>query len=321
MNNKNSTIEEIIQVIDNAENIVIAGHINPDADSVGSSLALANLIFKTGKISKVIMKEYNSKLKIIPGFDYVYEGDTKTLAPDLFICVDCGDIDRLGELVELFKSTENTIVIDHHISNNYFGKYNYVKAQVSSTCELVYEIAEKFTGLDKDIASCIYAGMLSDTGGFRYKSTSPYTLEIASKLLTYEIPFTEIYGELMYKKSMAEINAFKYALNNVKIVEDMKLAYTTITLEERMVSDISTKDLDGVSELIMRIRGIEMSVFAYEKEKNQTKISLRSKEKDVNKIALHFNGGGHKNASGCVCNESPDEAVKLIVAKIRSEFE
>jgi len=316
----NSEINKIVAVINSAENIVIAGHIGPDADSIGSSLALAIALFKLGKKPVVLLEDYKPKFEILPGFEHVYKGSEKITSAELFICLDCGDINRIGKYLDLFKKSEENIVIDHHVSNDYFGKYNYVKPGLSSTCEIVYEIIEKLTDMDTDIASCLYAGMLSDTGGFRYKSTSPDTLEIASKLLRHNVPFNTIFEELMYKRSLLEMTAFKYALTNLVIVDDLKLGYTHINLAEREEGGINSTDVEGVSELIMRTREVEISIFAFERKDGMTKISLRSKELDVNKIAQHFGGGGHKNASGCICSEKSDEVIKLIIEKIRSEF-
>lgn len=316
----NSSLNDIIKEINHANNIVISGHIDPDADSIGSSLAMALLLSKIGKNPQVLIGDYKEKYHILPGFNFVYKGNISDLNPDLFICVDCGDIKRLGQNLDLFLKTKNTIVIDHHISNNYFGKYNFIDATASSTCELIYILAEQMVELDENIATCIYAGILSDTGGFRYKSTSPYTLEIASKLLRCNIPFTKIYDEIMYMRGLNEFKSYISIVNKFEVVTDINIAYTSITLDEMNSFNITSKDLEGIGEFLMRIRGVEISIFAYEKSKGISKISLRSKDKDVNKIASYFNGGGHKYASGCILEEEPSIAITNVINKIRNEY-
>lgn len=315
----NSSLNDIIKEISDAHDIVISGHIDPDADSIGSSLALAHLLSKIGKKPKVLMGDYKEKFHILPGFNYLYKGNVSDLKLDLFICVDCGDINRLGENLELFLKARSTIVIDHHISNNFFGKLNYIDANASSTCELIYILLDQMGEIDQNIASCLYAGILSDTGGFRYKSTSPYTLEIASKLLSCNIPFNKIYDEVMYMRSLNEFKSYISIVNKFEVVTDINVAYTSVTLDEMDSLNITFKDLEGIGEFLMRIRGVEISIFAYEKFKGITKISLRSRHEDVNKIAGYFNGGGHKYASGCIIEEEPLKAIANVINKIRNE--
>lgn len=319
MAGRNNSIDEILKVIKEAENIVIAGHINPDADSIGSSMALAHALNRIGKSPKVLIEEYNKKFEVLPGFNYVYIGSKEELNPEVFICLDCGDINRLGKNIEIFNKSSKTIVIDHHISNKYYGEYNLIDTQVSSTSELIYTIIEKLTEIDYNIASCIYAGILGDTGGFRFKSTSSYTLQIISKLLNHNIPFTKIYDEIMFAQNLNEFKAYINVVSRFNIVSDLNLAYVSITLNELIDLGVKPNDLDGIGDFIMRIKGIEITIFAYETLNNETKVSLRSKLKDVNKIASYFGGGGHINASGCLIKQKPEKAVAMVINKIREE--
>ena len=320
MENKNSDLSKIISVIEKSNNIVIAGHTNPDPDSIGSCLAMAMALNKKGKKVNVLLEDFSRKFDIIPGKNFIFKGDINILKPDLFISLDCGGIERLGNSVDLFKECENTIVIDHHISNNYFGKYNFINPNVSSASELVYKIIVNICDIDKDIASAIYAGILVDSGGFRHKTTSSETLKIASCLLEKDIDFSNIYNRLIKMKTYEEFSIFKKAIGKAIVLKDIPVAYTTLTFEDFKECNADNKDIGGIVEFILNMEGIEVSILAYQKSESETKISLRSKNIDVNKIASQFGGGGHINASGVTLRKNIEDSIEDILSCLRKEF-
>jgi len=310
-------INEILDIIKNAEDVVIVGHVSPDGDSIGSCFAMAHLFDRLGKKPKVLLEDYSQKYTIIPGFEFVYGGDIDALSPDLFVVLDCGSKDRIQLGANLFDRAENTIVIDHHASNDNYGKFNYVDPKASSTCEMVYEIIINLIPLDKQIAACLYAGIVCDTGGFRFESVAPRTFEIAGELLKQGINITKICEELLIVKDVDELKAYLEVISTFKMVEDAKLSYCTITIAEMKRLGITSKELDSVSSFLLRARQADIAIFAYETGEGKTKLSIRSKAPDVNKLASNFGGGGHKLAAGCIIDAMPEEAIEIVLGKIR----
>ncbi|MDR2899614.1 MAG: bifunctional oligoribonuclease/PAP phosphatase NrnA [Clostridiales bacterium] len=311
--NKHTTIEKIVQTICESQTIAIAGHISPDGDAAASCFALALSIKKLNKNPVVLLESLPGRYRFIKGQEMLYTGKLDDLKPDLFIACDCGTVDRLGKYKDLFEKTKRTIVIDHHISNDGYGLINYVKPNASSTSELVYDISHLLGTIDKDIAIAIYAGIIFDTGGFRFSSTSPDTMIKISKLMEYDIPFSEVYTQTMLSHTFEEAKMLSFCINRMSFYEDKALIYTYVTLSEMEALNCTREDLEGVVEYMLNTKGALVSVLIYESEIGKCKVSFRSKSIDVNAVASNWGGGGHKAASGCAIYKAPEEAVSEIL--------
>lgn len=317
----NNSFEEIRQTIDNSENIIIAGHTNPDGDAIGAVLAFAFALKSKNKNIYVLLEEYGQKYDCIAGKEFIYKGDYSNVNADLFISLDCGDAERLGKAKELFENMY-TINIDHHISNKYFGKLNFVDANASSTSEIVYKLLTGWIDIDKNIASCIYAGLVNDTGGFRHTSTTPVTMSIASELITYPFDFSKIYNSIYHSHTFTEVKIMGEALMNSELLCNGKFALSYISMDTIKKYNGTPKDVDGVSEYLKNIPNTVVSAFLYEKGENQIKASLRSEDGfDVSELMLQFGGGGHKKAAGCTLECSLVEAVDIIKNTVCNKFE
>lgn len=316
----NNSFEEIRKIIDESESIAVAGHVSPDGDAVGSSCALAMALTKKGKKVKLFLEEVQNKLKNIPYTDKIIHDEPKDEF-DLFISLDCGDEQRLGEVAKLIKTTYS-INIDHHVSNTYFGKMNYVDSNSSSTSELIYRLLYGWCELDKNIAYALYAGILFDTGCFKHTSTSPYTMQVAGELMTYNIPFTKIQEQLFYSRSQIEVKLLSAALYNMKFDCADRLAYSKLSRDEIKNCGGTSKDVDSIISFIKNIDGVDAAAFFYEKGKDEIKASMRSNEAaDVCKIAQKFGGGGHIRASGCTLHGSFDDEMKKVITELRNALE
>lgn len=316
----NNSIDKIRSLIDSVDNIVIAGHTNPDGDAVGAVLAFSTALKEKNKNVYVLLEEYAEKYNCIPNKELIYKGDYKDIKADLFISLDCGDIDRLGEAKPLFESM-NSINIDHHISNTYFGKLNYVNCDASSTSEIVFGIISGWCDMNKDISACLYAGLVNDTGGFRHTSTTPLTMSIASQLIAYPFDFSGIYNSIYHSHTFVETKLMGEALMNSELICDGKFAISYISLETIKKYGGTPKDVDGVSEYLKNITGTKVSAFLYEKGENQVKASLRSEDGfDVSALVSKFGGGGHKKASGCTLESSLEDAVTTMKNAVISSF-
>lgn len=318
MNNIYKDIEPFIEEIKKYENIAIAGHISPDGDAISASLSLAMTLVKMGKKPIILLENYVDTYNHLDGHHMVFKGDYDTLNIDLFISVDCGDIERLGKAKPIFEKAKKTVNIDHHISNNNFGHLNIVNTQASSTSEIIFEIVNHTDKLDLDIATAIYTGLVFDTCGFKHKSTGKRTHQIAGELINIGVDSAMVHTRLLYTHTLANARLLAKTIQNI-CVED-NIVISTLTKSEIIEEcKASYDDLEGISGYLLDIKGIDVAVFLYEKADGSIKASFRSKTIDVNKIAGSFGGGGHILASGATIKDmSLEQAKQNILEKIRS---
>lgn len=302
---------------------IIAGHTNPDGDAVGGCYALALALEKLGKKVIVVLEPYAKKFDIIPGRHLRYVGPLEDLTADVLFCVDCADAGRLGAAQPLLSRITETVCIDHHSTNKGYTKYDFVDGKVSSASELVFRLIEGFVEIDRDIASAIYAGMVNDTGGFRFSATSEGTLAIAGKLMALGIPFTDIYTEMSHRHTFTEAKIFARALDVCERTPDGRVAYTCVT--RTMLDELSAtgQDMDGVVEYLLNIRGVDVSVLLYDKTQTEVKVSLRSRRTDISRIASGLGGGGHALAAGINLSgniyEVKDKVLALVAQELANE--
>lgn len=314
-----SVLEQIKELIHKAKKILIMTHENPDGDAVGSSLGFMNGLKKLNKEVDVVIPKINEMYSFLPGFDglktNVNPGDY-----DLCIALDSSDLERLGECKDLFQKIEDTIVIDHHITNQNYGDANYVNAVASSTCQnIIVILAALDISIDKDIATCIYSGMLTDTGGFRY-NVQPETFEIAGMLLETGIDISRIYKILFDETTEARTRLLGRAINNLEILENGKVAFTYVTAKDMEELNNKDGDQENIVNYGRNISGVEVSVFLREKD-GKYKVSMRSNEYvDVSVISTMFFGGGHVKAAGFEIAETLEEAKKTILAEVKKQL-
>lgn len=307
-------------IINESSLTVVAGHVSPDGDSIGACSAVAYGLEKLGKKVVVLMEEPDSRYNIIPGSEFLYRGCIDELNPDVFIALDCGDKERLGNFAKVFNKAKFTFLIDHHVSNNGFADYNHIEPDASSTSEIIYKLINGYISIDVKIASALYAGIVYDTGGFCHNCTSSETFKIAGSLLTYKIPSSRIYNELMKEHSVNEVYGLKIAIENIVIRRDLSFAYSAVSLKDMEQAGITHKDFDGIAEYLLNIRGMRLAFFVYEKPDGYVKASFRSKDINVSKLAAELGGGGHFNAAGASVKAPFSEAVKLILQYVEEQF-
>lgn len=316
----NNSLNDIRNALKAAENIAVSAHTSPDGDAVGASCALGFALKKLGKNVKVLLERYSDTFNVMPA-EKIADFDIENFVPDLYVSVDCGDIERLGIFGGLYLNTKNTINIDHHESNTGFGKLNYVYPKASSASELVYDIIDGFIPLDENIAACLYSGLIFDTGGFRHTSTSPKTLVVASKLIEYNFNFSRIYNTIFNTRKFEEAKAMGMAIERMRKEAEGKIIYSYMTLDDIRLCGTTS---DGLSEIISYIKGIdgcEAAVFVYEKSEGVFKVSLRSGDEiDVCKVASAFGGGGHIRASGCTISGEPMDIIFKVISEIKKQI-
>lgn len=307
----NCSVETIVEIINKSETIAIFGHSNPDGDCIGACCGLALSLELIGKKPIVILEEYSIRYDVIPCSDFVTH-DFDNISADLCIALDCGDEFRFKRLIDLFKSTEN-INIDHHASNPYYGKYNYVFDDCSSTCEIVYGILKDNFPITKDVATALYTGIVYDTGGFRHSGVSADTFKCASELVSYKVPFSSIYDNLFSYTEFSEVKLMGRALNRSELIFDKQAIFSYVTYEEFLEFGATKQEVGGVVGALKNYQKIDLAVFLYEKKKNLFKVSMRSNSRvNVCEIAENFGGGGHTKASGCNITGTLDEVKEIL---------
>lgn len=315
-----TNLDEILAGVDT---VALAGHIRPDGDCAGSTLAVYNYV-KTyyPKVDVVLYLEpIPNKFQFLAGAKEIVHDCGKDRAYDLFIALDCGDTGRLGDAVKYFHSAKKTACIDHHISNESFAEENYIFPEASSTSELVFELlpVEKIT---KEIAECIYLGIVHDTGVFQYSCTSAKTMEIAGRLMEMDIDFTKIVDETFYTKTFVQNRILGKALLEAKLYCDGKIIASVITADDMREFEVLPKHLDGIVNQLRITKGVEVAVFLYENGDGTYKASTRcNTEVDLAEIAVTFGGGGHKKAAGfSIKKEEPEKMIEKIVAEIEKQL-
>lgn len=305
-----------------ARTVAIGGHVRPDGDCVGSCLATYNYIktwYPQMKVT-VYLEPIPNIFKFMAHADEIVSDFTGEKTYDLFIAQDCGDAGRLGEAAHFFETAKKTICVDHHISNQSFADENYIFPNASSTCELIYELLPK-ERITKEIAECIYTGMVHDTGVFQYSCTSRKTMETAGALMELGINYPKIVDETFYTKTYNQNRIMGLALLKSKLHQDGKCISSVITAEEMREYDVLPRHLDGIVSQLRVTKDVEAAVFLYETGDGVFKVSTRSKETvDVAKIAVKYGGGGHVRAAGFSMSGEADAIARMVVADIAEQL-
>lgn len=311
----------IIEEIGQAKNIGITGHVRPDGDCAGSTLALYNYIKKNMQdvCVSVYLEKPGVEFSFLSGFDEIItEPDDKQF--DVFIVLDCGSMDRIEPFKDCFTNASKTICIDHHVSNNEFADVNLVIPDASSACEVLYGTFDE-DKIDKSVAECIYTGIIHDTGVFKYSSTSSKTMEIAGKMMDFGIDYPSIIDNSFYKKTYIQNQIIGRALLESVLFFDGKCIFSSVSNEIMDFYGVSGKDLGGVIEQLRLTEGVEVAIFLYQTGDKEYKVSMRSKKViDVNKIAVKFGGGGHVRAAGCTVNGDVHSIINRIGEMIEEQY-
>lgn len=301
--------------------IGIAGHVRPDGDCFGSSMAMYNYLRKAypNKEISVYLEYVPEEFQFIQNSGQVKtEWDGKRF--DLFIVLDCGSEERIGVAGQGFRDTENTLNIDHHISNGLFAKNNHVEPEASSTSEILCRLFE-MEQVDAEIAESLYMGIVHDTGVFKHSNTTKETMLQAGELVAKGIPFSKIIDESFYRKTYLQNQLLGRCLTESVLVYDGTCIFSFVTDKIMRFYGAVSKDLDGIVDQLRITQGVEVAMLIHQTDSQEYKVSLRSNDKvDVSKIAVFFGGGGHIRAAGCSMNGSVHDVVNNLTAHIAEQL-
>jgi phosphoesterase RecJ-like protein len=309
----------ISEILRGKKTVAIGGHVKPDGDCVGSCVGLYLYIKKNFPWIEVdiYMEEIPSVYHFLTGLDEIKNQVFDTAKSyDIFISLDCADKERLGFALPLFRNGKMTLCIDHHVSNIGYGDMNIVVHDASSSSELVYNLLDD-DGIDVEIANALFLGIVHDTGVFRF-NTSPRTLEVAAALLRKGVKNEEIIEKTYYERTYLQTKIIGKALSECELILDDRCLFFVLTGKEMKEHNVITSDLDGIVGQLWLTKDIEVSIFIYELEEGNFKVSLRSSDKvDVSQIAKKFGGGGHKKAAGFQMTESSEVILSKICEEIK----
>jgi phosphoesterase RecJ-like protein len=306
-------IKNIKLLLESPKQIVIVPHKNPDGDAIGSTLGLYHYLLKNNHQATVIVpNDYPEFLKWMPCESEILKYDSQKeqsdfliSKADLIFTLDFNALNRTGDMEDsLSKSEAIKIMIDHHQQPDTYATYMYSDVSISSTCEMVYNFIEMLgdiNQIDNAIASCLYAGILTDTGSFRFPSTTSKTHQVAGDLIDRGANHSEIYNQIFDNNSYERMQLLGRALSNLKLLPEFRTAYITLSQEELNQFNYKKGDTEGFVNYALSLNNVIFAaIFIEDSQNNIIKISLRSKGNfSVNEFSrAHFEGGGHTNAAG-----------------------
>lgn len=312
--------------IEQHDDFLVVSHIQPDGDAASSTYATGWILSQLGKSFTMINEgAMPSKFSFLEGSKQII--DYSEQAPSRFyqtiISVDCADFSRMGRISTLFDEQPQLLNIDHHPTNDQFGTCHLIKHDAAATVQILYDLAIHLK-LKPDIAfgECIYTGLLTDTGGFRYSNTTSVVMKIGAAMLELGVEGSEIAEHVLERMTYAQIVLLQKALSTLSFAYNRKLAWLAVSLADLELTGASSDDLDGLVNYPRNVEGVEVGMLIKEKSDGVIKVSLRSSgQVDVAAIAQSLGGGGHVRASGCTIHGTLDEAIARMVQEVGDKLQ
>ncbi len=290
-------MKKAIESIKENNKFLIVSHKYPDGDSIGSQIALALGLKKMGKDYFIYNEDpptdrYSRFKKI-----NLIKTKKEDFNEDITFIIDSASLDRIGNIKDEIDHEKPIINLDHHISNEKFGDINIVKPYYSSTAEIIYELLNKLTEIDKEIATYIYIGILTDTGSFRYPNTTSHSLRVASKLVNYGVVASQVSEFIWFTDPPARIKLLGDVLQNITLHD--KFSIMIVTREMLINRGGKEEDTNEFVDYGLTIKNVKATAMIKEREGGILKVSLRSKnDVSIQELAAEYGGGGHKTAAG-----------------------
>lgn len=325
MKKTNDTFERIKQVIDDHDNLLVLSHVSPDGDNIGSVIALTLALEKAGKrVTAVTNGAMPKNFQFLPGADrLVCPAESAAYDGNLVIALDISDWGRFGDEMAALCQGKTIINIDHHISNDYFGDYNYVDGQAAATTEILTDFLHQGGfSFNAAIATALYTGLLTDSGNFTFSNTTAKTMSMAARLFLYEPDLDKIRDHLFGNVTLAK----KKLLGHILLMSEQGMGgqwlCSTVSEDTQRRLGVGDGDFEGAIDHLMAVSGVKIAVIMREDEVEGVKVSLRAKPGyDVALVAGSFGGGGHRAAAGCTVNMPLNEVKTAILAAVETYLE
>jgi phosphoesterase RecJ-like protein len=306
------------KAIAGADRAVITCHVHPDGDALGSALALHRALANAGRQAVVSFSEpftVAPHYRFLAGLDRLTPPDRVPSSADLFVCFDTGSLDRLGSLVDAFQGAARTVVVDHHASNTRFGEVNLIDPDAPASAVLCRELLRRLDlPLDREIATCLYTGLVTDTGRFQYQATTPETHMLAAELLEAGVEQYEVAKAVFETNHIDYLRLVAVALGRIVQVPEASLVWTRVGLADLAAHGVDMEETEGLIDLVRTDGASDVAAVLKEQPGGGHKVSLRSKgATDVGRLATRFGGGGHKYAAGYTSELDADAIVAALV--------
>lgn len=304
-----------VDALRSSESVAIACHVNPDGDALGSLFAASLGLRRLGKTTYPTWGTTPAAIpfsyRFLPAVDTVIQ-PAELPEVDTFLAVDCGAGNRLGDLEERARSAKTVINVDHHPGNDDFGTHNLVVTHVSSTAELITRLLQDLNvEIDKDIATCLYTGLVTDTGRFQYSNSSPDTLRLAADLLAIGVPATDIATEVFESAPFGYLKLVGRVLDRAVLFEDVRFVYSWLTLSDLAETGVSPDETDKLIDAVRSTRAADVAALFKEQSDGKFRVSLRSKGPSVGALARTRGGGGHELAAGFTADDVEQTVIAL----------
>ncbi len=315
-------IRKIAQILDAEDSFLVVTHINPDGDAIGSLLGTALALREMGKMVVPLLSHKIPRMyHFLPGQGEVLSKvEDIPFEPQWIIALDCAEEYRISGDVKPLRRDARLINIDHHPTNPLYGDINLVEPPATSTAEIVYQIlkATSYTP-SPGVAKCLYTGLVTDTGGFRFAGVNSRTLQLAAELLDTGFDSYEVTKQVYEEYPLGRLYLERTMLERVEVLVDGKLIVSMLVSGDFEKLGLDPSDAEDLVNRLKEVRGSEVGVLITEVDDDVTRVSLRSKGRiDVSKIAQSFGGGGHRRAAGIRTTLSPEEVKKGIEEAVKN---
>ena len=311
------TIVEAVEILKANNNYLILTHAHPDGDTLGSGFGLCSALRSLGKKANVFCSD-----EIPKKFEFLTAEGNQDFYPETVVSVDIADPKLLGNLSERY-ADKVLLNIDHHGTNVGFAENLYLEAHSASACECVYQIIKELgIEITPFMASCIYTGMATDTGCFKFSNTTPRTHIFSAELMLAGADFDEINRVMFEVKTKNRLEMERRVLDGIEYIADGRCAFITFTQKMIKETGCDSSDMDGITALSRQIEGVQIGVTVREKSDGRWKVSLRTYEPyDASAICRVFGGGGHIRAAGCEFGCSLEETKEQLKTEILKVLE
>jgi len=314
--------EKIDDLLEGVSLAAIAGHTKPDGDCTGATLALYNYIKDNYPDIHVTLylEPIPNIFRFLQRSEEIVSDFSQDVHYDLFFSLDCGDGGRLGGAIRYFETAARTVCVDHHISNQSFADVNKSVPEASSTSELIFGLLDE-KKITKEIAECLYVGIIHDTGVFQYSCTSSRTMNIAGRLMDKGINYPEIVDKTFFEKTFEQNRILGTALLKAERSFDGRCITSIITAQDMEACHALPKHLEGIVAQLRSTKGVDVAVLLYENADGSYKVSMRTNGAvDVAAICLKHGGGGHVRAAGATMNGEPERILQTLLLDIRQQL-
>lgn len=302
-----------------ASSVIIGTHLNPDGDALGSALAMSLYLDSLGVENEVVCHHLAPRnLQFLPSIKKV------RLTPreekhDLGIMLDLDSLERLGSTEPYFSTCERLIVIDHHVPHEAPGDVRIIDTSAPATAVILSRLLVSLGAeITADIATCLLTGIVTDTGSFRFRNTTPEALSTSAMLLEKGGDLTLMSEEIFQSKPLCSVRLLGHVLENMRLSDDERLAWSIVSFQDFHETGATDEDTEGFVNELLFITTVQIAVILREPKEGKIRVSIRSRGGfDVAEVAREFGGGGHKNAAGCTFHVSLAEAEEVLVERLK----